>query len=337
MKTGQESLVEYLQSHPSAFSHKVSKIDLEETHISWVLLTGKFAYKFKKGLKFGKVLDFSTLQKRKKICQKEIDLNRPLCGKMYVGLVKAVKTNNGFSVVRDSHRGRALEYAVKMLELPQQYRMDYLLQKKRVTKRTIKRIAKILAKFHKETKSGKKILQFGRPSFIASKINENFRTLEKLKKIDPTIEKNILLYIKDNRKIFENRSSHRKIKDIHGDLHTKNVFIMNNRIYLYDRIEFNESLRYADVLEDVSHLAMDLDFQGNSYLGNYFVEEYKKINKESEEITDLIRFYMCYKASMRAKVSFFQAKNETDKTKSKNLKDDGSKLLKLAKSYEGLF
>ena len=80
MSVRQQKVVFGLKKEKDAFPHKVSKIRLEETHISWILLTGLYAYKIKKELKFGKVLDFSTLKLRKKFCQKEVILNKVLCG-----------------------------------------------------------------------------------------------------------------------------------------------------------------------------------------------------------------------------------------------------------------
>src|SRR5919204_4375004 len=82
-----------------AYPHKVLSITIEETHISWVLLTGLFAYKVKKELKFGDMLDFSTLYLRKKFCQAEVNINKFLCGDMYRGVVKIVKSKGGVKIV----------------------------------------------------------------------------------------------------------------------------------------------------------------------------------------------------------------------------------------------
>src|SRR5918911_2067190 len=87
----QLELISSLSKNTEAYPHEVSKIAAKETHISWVILTGQFAYKVKKELKFGHILDFSTLTLRKKFCQKEVDINRALCSDMYIGVVKVVK------------------------------------------------------------------------------------------------------------------------------------------------------------------------------------------------------------------------------------------------------
>src|ERR671915_1250798 len=208
--SNQIELISFLSNNRDIYPHKVSKVEVEETHISWVILTGKFAYKIKKELKFGHVLDFSTLSLRKKLCQKEVDINKALCRDMYKGVVKVIKQK----IEQDQHyklrivglksKGKALEYAVKMLEIPQKFRMDNLLQEGKINSHTIDELASMLVKFHNSSITNRKIKSFGEPQFIKRKICENFATLSK---------------------------------------HT---------------IEFNDSLRYADVAEDVAHLAMDL-------------------------------------------------------------------------------
>ena len=102
-------------------------------------------------------------------------------------------------------------------------------------------------------------------------------------------------FLKDNYHLFKLRIKESKIRDIHGDLYLKNIFIIGNRFYLYDRLEFNDSLRYADVVEDVAHLAMDLDYHQKTDLGEYFISQYIKTSKD-KNIINLVYFMMCYKA-----------------------------------------
>ena len=109
-------------------------------------------------------------------------------------------------------------------------------------------------------------------------------------------------FLKDNYHLFNLRIKESKIRDIHGDLYLKNIFIIGNRFYLYDRLEFNDSLRYADVVEDVAHLAMDLDYHQKTDLGEYFISQYVKTSND-KNIISLVYFMMCYKACVRTKVS----------------------------------
>lgn len=318
----------------NAYPHKISKIFIEETHISWIFLTGLYAYKIKKSLKFGKVLDFSSLELRKKSCQKEVKLNRILCGNMYKGVVKIVRKNNDniLRIANLKHKGKPLEYAVKMREIPEQYRLDNLLFMGKVNFRTIERLVGILVRFHIRTRTSKQIQRYGQPKFINEKINENFSTIAKLAKVDWKLKKVLISFVRDNKCLFLDRIHESKIRDIYGDLHLKNIFIVQNRFYLYDRIEFNDTLGYADIAEDVAHLSMDLDHHKRINFQKYFISQYiKKSNDLSLE--NVLYFWMCYKACVRAKVSLFHAKNETVGEKRISHINEAKDLFVLANSY----
>nr|MDQ3851263.1 hypothetical protein [Thermoproteota archaeon] len=161
MSSNQIELISLLSKNTDAYQHKVSRIAVEETHISWVILTGHFAYKIKKELKFGQVLDFSTLSLRKKFCQKEVEINKVLCGDMYRAVVKIVKQKKkgqkeeeeeaAIKVVGLNRKAKALDYAVKMLEIPQKFRMDNLLQQGMVSSDTIDKLTSKLVQFHRYT------------------------------------------------------------------------------------------------------------------------------------------------------------------------------------------
>ena len=350
MGSNQIELISLLSKNRGAYRHEVSKITVEETHISWVILTGKFAYKIKKELKFGQILDFSTLSLRKKFCQKEVDINKVLCGDMYMAVAKIVKQKKrgqdeegGLRIVDLKSKGKALEYAVKMVEIPQKFRMDKLLQEGRVTSDTISRLTSILVRFHRLTPTNRKIKNFGRSEFMKRKVEENFATLSKFASINQKFEKSLGLFIHNKRSLFLQRIRDDKVRDIHGDLYLKNIFIMpDNRFYLYDRIEFNDSLRYADVAEDVAHLAMDLDFYRRTDLRKLLISEYILQGKDTS-LEDIVYFLMCYKACLRVKVSLFRAKglekttnSDEDRKEIDLAEEEAKRHLQLAESYSEL-
>jgi aminoglycoside phosphotransferase family enzyme len=350
MGSNQVELISLLSKNRGAYRHEVSKITVEETHISWVILTGKFAYKIKKELKFGQILDFSTLSLRKKFCQKEVDINKVLCGDMYMAVAKIVKQKKrgqdeegGLRIVDLKSKGKALEYAVKMVEIPQKFRMDKLLQEGRVTSDTISRLTSILVRFHRLTPTNRKIKDFGRSEFMKRKVEENFATLSKFASINQKFEKSLGLFIHNKRSLFLQRIRDDKVRDIHGDLYLKNIFIMpDNRFYLYDRIEFNDSLRYADVAEDVAHLAMDLDFYRRTDLRKLLISAYILQGKDNS-LEDIVYFLMCYKACLRVKVSLFRAKglekttnSDEDRKEIDLAEEEAKRHLQLAESYSEL-
>jgi aminoglycoside phosphotransferase family enzyme len=333
MGVGQKTIVEALK-RSETYPHKVSYVKVEETHISWVFLTGMYAYKIKKELTFGEILDFSTLKLRKNICQKEVLLNKVLCHSLYKGVVKIVqeKYNHKIKIAVLKDRRHALEYAVKMREIPQEYRMDNLVMLGKVSLETIKRLINILVKFHCTTLTNAQIKNFGKPKFMKMKIVENFKTLRRLTTIDPKFERTLISFVKNNNRLFYKRIKEGKIREIHGDLYLKNIFVIKDKFYLYDRIEFNDSLRYADVAEDVAHLSMDFDRHNRLDLRKYFISNYVEKSKDND-LQKLINFLMCYKACLRVKVSLFHAEHEeVNKKRIMHIRE--SKLhLKLAESY----
>ena len=335
----QQKVVLELQKNKEVYPHFVSKVKVKETHISWIFLTGKFAYKVKKNLKFGNVLDFSTLSLRRKFCQKEVSLNTILCPDIYIGVVKIIEENDGSIRIRNldyqSH-SKTLEYAVKMKEIPQKYRMDYLIRKSVISSKAITRLAKLLVEFHHSTPTNSKIMLFGRPKSLKIKVVENFNTLSTLVSISPKFEQKLVSFIANNGELFYKRINQSKIRDIHGDLYLKNIFIIRHKFYLYDRIEFNDSLRYADVAEDVAHISMDLDYHRRLDLRKHFLSQYQEKSNDNT-LDKLIYFWMCYKACVRAKVSFFSAQNEKDNKRRTASIREAEDHLQLASSYIELF
>lgn len=306
MKIKQKDIIENLKKK-NPYPHPVSRVKVIETHISWILLTGGHAYKVKKAVKFGNILDFSKLYLRKRFCEQEVLLNRRLCGKMYQGIVKVVGSNGEFSITNISHKGKPLEYAVKMLEIPQEDRMDNLLRTNKVTNRTIRSLTTTLVNFHKTARTNAKITSFGSSTLIQRKIKENFKTLSNLTKLDGSHIIKLNLFVRNNKELLSYRMKHGKIREIHGDLYLRNIFLSMGKFYFYDRIEFNASLRYADIAEDVAHLAMDLDYHKREDLRKYLISNY--IEKSGDNtLTEVIYFIMCYKSLVRAKVSLFRKK-----------------------------
>jgi len=320
----------------TAFPHAISYVKIIETHISWIILTGRFVYKIKKPVRFGNVLDFSNRGLRKKFCQKELKLNKNLCGSMYLSVVKIIKKNSDYKLVSLDENGTALEYALKMKEFPQKSRLDNILKLNRLSKHILDLLIDNLVKFHSTAPMNATISDYGKRQIMRSKIRENFLTISKIGKVDGIFEKKLDLFVKNNNDLFYLRRKDHRIRDIHGDLYLKNIFYVRAKFYMYDRIEFNDSLRYADIAEDVAHLAMDIHYHQREDLQVYFIRNY--INKSKD--TNLIRiiyFMMCFKACVRAKVSLFSSTQCSDKNQKKEHINEAKDHLSLAKKYLTMF
>jgi hypothetical protein len=303
----QKQVVEALMK-PEAYDEQPGRIELTQTHISFVFLTRKFVYKVKKAVNFG-FLDFTTLEKRRFFCEKELELNKRLCGGMYLEVVPINKSN----VIKIKGEGETVEYAVKMKRMPQEKMMSNLLEEKKVDCKLIEEIAKIIAGFHSKAETNTRISEFGSLAIIETNWKENFEQTREFvgKTISMTdfksISKRIDDFMKRSASFFEKRMEEGRVRDCHGDIHSGNIFVAD-RIYIFDAIEFNERFRYSDVASDIAFLAMDLDFKDRTDLSNFFVKRYVEYSGD-QELMKLLPFYKCYRAYVRGKVVSFKLKD----------------------------
>jgi len=330
----QKKFVEQLKN-PKIYDEKIDSVKFLQTHISYVSLTGKHAYKIKKPVDFG-FLDFSTLEKRKKFCQKEITLNKRLCPEIYETVVPITEENGKIKI---NGSGKVIDYAVKMKEFPQDNLMNKLLQKGEIDEEEISKIVDALNDFYKSEKSTDEIKEFGRIKTIKENTDENFDQTkskigvtidkEKYNKIKKTTNK----FLEEKDDVFKKRIKNDFIKDCHGDLHTGNIVIKNNEICVFDCIEFNERFRYGDVASDIGFLAMDLDFQGSPYLSSYMIKKY--VEKSGDHgIYDVLNFYKSYRAYVRGKVTGFRLDDpDIDENEKKNITKTAHKYFDLSYYY----
>jgi|TARA_B100001964_G_C14259436_1_gene614463 hypothetical protein len=306
---------------PGSYDEEITAIKMIQTHISWVFLTGKYAYKVKKPVDF-KFLDFTTLNKREHYCKEEIRVNKPLCGDMYVGVVPITKGRE----IKVCGNGEVIEYAVKMRELPQKFIMEKYLKKGEVNEIEIEKIADKLADFHLNANTGKGVNKYGSISQITRNWDQNFEQTKEMRgdivasyKYD-FIEKNVMSFILRNNDLFEERVKKDCIRECHGDVHSKNIFLLkeSDEIYIFDAIEFNQEFSCSDVIAEIAFLAMDLDFHKKPNLANHLIKCYIAHTKDLE-LYKLLSFYKCYRAFVRAKVHGFKLSDATLSKKEKNL------------------
>jgi aminoglycoside phosphotransferase family enzyme len=329
----QKQVIEALMKPEAYDEEDPGSIKLVQTHISAVFLTKRFVYKVKKVVNFG-FLDFTTLEKRRFFCEKELKLNRRLCGDMYLEVV----TINKADAVKIKGEGETVEYAVKMKRMPQEKIMSKLLEENKVDDKLVDRIAKIIAEFHSKAETNRRISEFGSLVAVETNWKENFQQTEEF--INKTIStKNFKLirekvedFMKKNTPLFKKRIAENRVRDCHGDIHSGNIFV-TDEIYIFDAIEFNERFRYSDVAADVAFLAMDLDFKKRTDLSNFFVKKYLEYSGD-QELTKLLPFYKCYRACVRGKVTSFKLNdpniNAEEKTAAIN---EANAYFKLAATY----
>ena len=321
--------------NPEAYPQKPQRVELAQTHISFVFLTGPYVYKVKKPVDLG-FLNFSTLELRRFYCEQEVLLNRRLAPDVYLGVEEIREQAPGrFGI---GGPGVTVDYAVKMRQLPRDRMMNHLLDEGRVSQEDVRSLAVLLARFHAEAEASDVIARFGSPESVGRNSRENFEQTEKYlgRTVSPQRWEETSAYtqafLEEQRPLLERRQEDGKIRDCHGDLHSGQIFLAE-KVYVLDCIEFNERFRYIDIVNDLAFLAMDLEFHGRRDLAKALVETYTTSSGD-QEAQGLLDFYKCYRACVRAKVSSFQLDDPSipgpDKTHAARL---ASEYFDLAHSY----
>jgi hypothetical protein len=290
----------------NAYPEPTKKVELIQTHISFVFLTDRFVYKIKKPVNFG-FLDFTTLEKRKYYCEQELILNRRLSPDIYLDVVPVHEVKGK---LRLGNKGEIRDYAVKMKRLPMEKLMKKLLLEGKLTDEMMEKVAKKIALFHNSAESSPEIEKYGEIAAIKYNTDENFQQTERYISRTITGEQYYALkhytnaFYEEKRDVIASRIRDGKIKDCHGDLHMEHICITDD-VIVFDCIEFNERFRYSDTAADIAFLAMDLDFHGRRDLSGKLMHYYVKHSKD-ERIMDVLTFYKVYRAYVRGKVLSFR-------------------------------
>jgi aminoglycoside phosphotransferase family enzyme len=296
---------------PSSLPDKTDTVSVVQTHISVVLIADHFVYKIKKPVNFG-FLDFSTLEKRRYYCEQEVRLNRRLSEGLYVGVLPVIYDGERHKLGDDG--GEAVEFAVKMRRIPDRMLMKSVFQRGELRDVHLRKIASVLAQFHRTARNSPEIDQFGLPRSFKVNTDENFAQTERY--IDTTIQREDFdaiqawtdRFYRARKALFLDRIEAKRIRDCHGDLHMEHI-CLTDAICIFDCIEFNDRFRYSDTLSDIAFLLMDLEYHGGEAFAGRLWGLYKDLADEGD-VNLLLAFYKVYRAYVRGKVTSFQLDDE---------------------------
>ena len=296
---------------PELYDPTVKHCRLIETHISWIILAGPFAYKIKKALNLG-FLDFSTLEKRRFYCEEELRLNKRLAPEIYLSVVPITGTPESPSWAGG---GKAIEYALKMRAFPQQAQLDRALAQGNLQPEQIDILAQHIADFHQRIGVAAANTRYGTPEVLRQPVEENFlqirqhtensKTLEDLRKVEDWSRVSFEALEQD----FIQRKKAGFVRECHGDLHLQNIAWMDDGPLLFDCIEFSPNLRWIDVMSDVAFLVMDLLDRRQSILSRRFLNSYLEQTGDYAGLR-LLSYYLVYRAMVRAKIDAIRVRQE---------------------------
>lgn len=334
--TDDQVLAESLRN-PALYDHPVESVKLIETHVSRVLLTGCYVYKIKKPLDLG-FLDFSTLEKRRICCLDELRLNRRLAKDYYLDVVAITGTPQHPAINGD---GPVIEYAVKMRQFPQPAQLDRMASRGRLEPRHMDLLAEKLAAFHHAIREPRTAGGFGDPQTIRRQAMENFQRIDKV--IDDRDDRQRLQALRDwteqeyqaRRAVFAERKAHGFVRECHGDLHLRNIALVDNDPLIFDCIEFSQALRCIDVMSEIAFLVMDLDDHRLDRLAQRFLNGYLERTGDYAGLA-VLRFYRVYRAMVRAMVGVLRsAQEDVDQRLREQLLDEFRGYLELAEKTRG--
>lgn len=318
-----------------SFGKKAIKASIIETHISWVLLSGNFVFKIKKPVKLS-FLNFSSLNLRRHYCMRELFLNQSYSN-IYLDVLPIRKKDDNWTI--GDGNGDIIDYAVRMKRLQNEKKMDIMLNDGKLNKIHIEELAKTISKIHREAETVNS-------NFNLDKLRELFNGFSDIKpyvlkyfsESDANlIDKSIAWgnkFLESHKVRMKQRTEQGFIRLLHGDLHCGNVFISNPPV-IFDCIEFDDRLREIDILSEIGFLCMDIEAYDEPNLSDYFIEKYNKLFNviQTKEDYEILHYYKCFRATIRAKVSIISAEQQEDPFKFKEEITKAKTYFRLLKTY----
>jgi hypothetical protein len=292
---------------PAFYPHPVTEpIELMQTHVSYVCLTGDYAYKLKKPVNFG-FLDYSTLEKRHHFCQEELRLNQRGAAPLYLEVVPITQSGEQFRLQGD---GEVVEYAVKMRQFPQSALLSSQFDAGLLSEAKLRTLAETIAAFHARTETSEYIRSFGTVEQVRRAIDENYeQTVEFIggpqtqQQFDET-RRYTDGFFAEHADLFAQRLAEDRIRACHGDLHLGNICEWQGQLLLFDCIEFNEPFRFVDVMYDIAYIVMDLEVAGRRDLSTLFMNHYAEQTGDWAGL-QVLPLYVSRQSYVRAKVTSF--------------------------------
>jgi len=289
-------------SRAESYPHRPARVDLVQTHMSWVFLAGEHVYKLKKPVRHA-FLDFSTLVARQRDCLEEVRLNRRLAPDVYLCVV-ALTSRDGRSLALGGS-GAPVEWLVHMRRLPRSLMLDQAIEDGTVSVADVERLARVLADFYRAAPPVPVGARDYRDRF-ARDIRANHRVLGDpryglpgalLEQITGAQQ----AFIDDEAHALERRAEERRIVEAHGDLRPEHVCLAEVPVII-DCLEFNREFRTLDPVDELAYLAMECENLGAPFVGETVFAVYSAGTGDVPE-SRLVDFYKAYRASLRARLA----------------------------------
>jgi aminoglycoside phosphotransferase family enzyme/predicted kinase len=320
---------------PAAYGPDVHRVERIDTHGAMVFLAGTRAYKLKRAVHFP-YMDFSTLERRRAACAREVALNRRTAPDLYLGAEPVVRRPDGALAV--GGEGEAVDWLVVMRRFDQDSLCDRMAQAGRLTPELVQALADEIAAFHEAAERlGRGDAPGGGADGLLAILAEN--ETELAERPDLFAPEEVALFTRAARAahgrlaaLLDRRLAEGLVRRCHGDLHLRNICVVDGRPTIFDAIEFNDAIACIDVLYDLAFLLMDLDHRALRGFANQVLNRYLQQREDLEGLAALPLF-LSTRAAVRAKVSVSVAATQTDRAAARRLCDEACAYFRAARAY----
>ena len=315
-------------------THGVETVERIETHGAIVFLAGPRAYKIKRAVRYA-YMDFSTLERRRLSCETELALNRRTAPSLYRDTTPIVRRPDGSLALGGD--GQVLEWAVVMARFDQATLWDAMARTGELTRDLVLQLADHVVGFHRDAAPAAADSPWGGAAPFGETLRDNLQELDGREGWFPSeriaaLRSSATGALDALGPLLDRRKAVGKVRRCHGDLHLRNICLVDGKPTLFDAIEFNESLGWIDLVDDVAFLLMDLEHRELRVLANAFANRYLLAMDDFAGLATLPLF-LADRALVLAKVAATTAGLTEDKAARATLRQDADGYLDAAEKY----
>jgi len=289
---------------PGAYPHPVERVELIETHVSWVLLTGEYAYKLKRPVHFP-FIDLRAPERRQFFCEEELRLNMRFAPDIYLGICEVTEDDSGAQI---GGRGKTIEYAVRMRQFRRADELDRLLAAGDIEPRELREFGRALATIHAGLPAASSKGTFGQPAGVQALLLENLQQTAQITTAVnacnrvQALRAPLTACLRALQGSIAARLAGRCVRECHGDLHVLNIVRRDSRLLAFDCLEFDPAFRWIDIADEIAFLVMDLEARGFQHHSNAFLNGYL-MQSGDYAACRMLPLYQSHRALIRAKVT----------------------------------
>lgn len=309
-RPGLEGKVRFLEG-PEAYPEQPVRVETVETHMAWVFLTERFAYKLKKPVRYD-YLDFSTLEARRLDGLEEVRLNRRLADGVYLGIVPLTREGGPEGPLALDGEGEVVDWLVKMRRLPSERMLDRAVREGTATEADVRRAASLLAVFYRDAPPMETT-----PAEYRSRFRRDLEEIRRelslgefnlgADRVDRAVEP-LLRFVDERGPVLDRRVEAERIVEAHGDLRPEHICLTPEPVVI-DCLEFNREFRLLDPADELAFLSLECDRLGARWVGQRFLDAYRDATGDRPP-AELLRFYEGFRAGLRAKLAAWHVRDD---------------------------